>query len=255
MGLKKRCNFRLGTYGVSLGVATILFTVVLISIFMCLGFWQYQRGVAQSTRLQLSQEVVAPISYKQQNVRYQQHLRLVGHYLPHSQFLLDNKFYQHRFGYHVLSPFVLSSGEVVLVNRGFIAGNRQRSQLPKPSFVPGEHIVTGRVDKIQSNRFISKQIIDNPNRFPVVIEQVDFAIIAAIIQRKLLPWVLRLDPDQANGYIRDWQVVNMSPARHFAYAVQWLLIAGGFLIAIIAANTRKISCQHNTLVSQNDDHY
>ena len=37
----------------------------------------------------------------------------------------------------------------------------------------------------------------------------------------LEPLIILLDPDQPQGYVRDWQPPGMAPLRHFSYAIQW----------------------------------
>lgn len=47
-------------------------------------------------------------------------------------------------------------------------------------------------------------------------------------QTRLLPWVVRLDPQAGFGYHRDWQPTasqQIGPERHRAYAFQWLALA------------------------------
>jgi hypothetical protein len=47
-------------------------------------------------------------------------------------------------------------------------------------------------------------------------------------------YMLLLDADENDGYVRDWQAPVMSPERHLAYAGQWLVFGLGSIAAAVA---------------------
>lgn len=239
MMLKKRFEFNFGPFQTSLNFITGLFTLLVLVLLLSLSAWQYQRGVHKLKDLHAFHQTGLHHYRWSDKISNHQHLSLQGYYLNEHQFLLDNQFYRHRFGYHVITPLLLQTGQIVLVDRGFISGGVSRTELPKIMPVAGLQTLSGRVHYVQANRFISNHVIDNPGQSPLVIEQVDFGMIGTILHKPLAPWLIWLDSDQEHGFSRHWQVVTMTPERHFAYAFQWFLLAGGFLTAMIVANTRK----------------
>jgi len=61
------------------------------------------------------------------------------------------------------------------------------------------------------------------------------------LERDGLPWQLRLQ-DGAAAYVTDWQVINMPPAKHTGYAVQWFALAAtlaGLYLYLGRHNARK----------------
>ena len=115
----------------------IFATVALTAILLSLGFWQLERaelrraqdGLKQE-RAQLSPVYITSFPEESLGELADRRVRLRGQYLPH-QFLLDNQIHDKQPGYHVLSPFELSTYEqVVLVNRGWVAAEADRSRLP-----------------------------------------------------------------------------------------------------------------------------
>ena len=58
----------------------------------------------------------------------------------------------------------------------------------------------------------------------------------------LLPLMLLLDPDDAHGFVRDWQAVyGVTPDKHRAYALQWFTLAAVLLLIYIGVNSKRIT--------------
>ena len=56
--------------------------------------------------------------------------------------------------------------------------------------------------------------------------------IEAALGRELQPFVLLMEPDNAQGFLRQWVPAEMGPGKHFAYAFQWFAMGaalGGLL--------------------------
>ena len=112
-------------------------TVALTAIFLSLGFWQLERAELRRAQDELKQEraQLSPVyitSFPGESLEELagRRIRLRGHYLPW-QFLLDNQIHDKQPGYHVLSPFELSTyQQIVLVNRGWVPAKADRTRLP-----------------------------------------------------------------------------------------------------------------------------
>ena len=65
--------------------------------------------------------------------------------------------------------------------------------------------------------------------FPLLDENVEGELLA--------PFVVRLAADQPGALRVDWQVINMQPEKHIAYAVQWFGMALALVIMSLIANS------------------
>jgi len=112
---------------------TIL-TVILCVAFYFLGRWQWNRGElrqAEYDRFASGAEQVIALGSKgvDQVARFQR-VSAVGHLDADHQFLLDNRSYQGRAGFEVLTPLQRPNGRVVLVDRGWVQLSGLRDRLP-----------------------------------------------------------------------------------------------------------------------------
>jgi surfeit locus 1 family protein len=135
-------------------------------------------------------------------------LRLIGHFDNRHTLLLDNRFYNHQPGYHVITPFVLNNENnplnnkhtnhenldktVLLIDRGFISMGINRQILPTIPVAEGSLQITGIITRPDPKSFALSHIIDNPGRWPARLELVDFPIITQLIQQPVLPIVVVL---------------------------------------------------------------
>src|SRR5262252_7479595 len=85
------------------------------AVFILLGNWQARRADEKRA-----------LAAAMQNRR----IALSGTFLPQYTVLLDNKIYNHRAGYEVVTPLRVD-GESVLVLRGWIEAGRSREVLPE----------------------------------------------------------------------------------------------------------------------------
>ena len=61
---------------------------------------------------------------------------------------------------------------------------------------------------------------------------------AATLGRPVQPFVLLLDQQEQNGYLRHWVSNEFGPGKHFGYALQWFGMAA-VLSAMLIWNYRK----------------
>lgn len=201
--------------------------IIAMSLLISLGHWQLRRAAEKRTLLhqyaQQRQRQPTVFHAGMHPMQYQR-MRLRGHYeSPHV--LLDNQFHQHQWGYQVLTPFRLQDGfTVVLVNRGWIKGEGPGAPLPALAMPKGEQVLTGSVYYPLYNRWIHQPALI-ASADPMVIEQFLPAMFPQILHQTVEPFMMRLDSNMPNGWVREWQVVTMSPARHVAYAIQWYALA------------------------------
>lgn len=221
----------------------VLLTMVFITLFVRLGFWQIQRA-DEKTRMVIAeaeQAKHAPVTWtsgKQLPMQYQQ-VRLTGHYLS-KVFLLDNQHHDHQFGFDVLIPFELSDKKVILVDRGWVAGDSMRQSFPSVEIPQGELQLQGAVYFPSTNNWLLGPDSEEKENKITILERINTKFITQILQKSVYPFIIRLDKDQAYGFIREWAVVSMPPQRHLAYALQWFAMALVILIIFVALNLKKI---------------
>ncbi len=221
----------------------MLVALVLFFIFCKLGFWQLARAKEKKSLLaeyqQFSQQPPqfwhAELGFPKQYQR----IFLIGHYLPTFLFL-DNQHYQHQFGYHVITPFAVSDDNVLLVDRGWIAGDVTRQRFPQVEIPTTTFNLIGSVYYPPINRWLMGQSFEKKGKNLYLIEQFDPTIVSQILHKSIYPFIIRLDRNVAHGFVRNWLIVAMPPERHNAYAVQWFLLALVVLIFFIVLNIKKI---------------
>lgn len=210
-----------------------LLLMLVFFILLSLGFWQMHRADEKKVILQnfVNQQKKTPITWNRQNLAQFVPVQLTGHALQ-NLFYLDNQFYQHRIGYHILVPVADKWNNIVLVDLGWIQASGSRAQLPKivvPSWLNwGGFVFYPQLSKVDLGHFLDKKIANN-----YVIENLDLSKIGAILNHKVMPWVLRASSNSLPGVVQDWPLVSVKPERHYAYALQWFLMAAIVLIILI----------------------
>ena len=198
-------------------------------ILVSLGFWQLQRADEKKRILdafQLAQNAQVLTVEAHHLGALSQHLyqnvRLVGRYEHAYQLIYDNQTEQGTSGYHVLTPFIIEGAEkAVLVNRGFIAwGNRRRVAEVSVDNQAREIVV--QLAPIHKRFKLDDHLTDG---FPLLIQSLDLASIRDKTGLSFVPVMARLAPDEADGYIRNWQPFYGNADKHTAYAMQWFLMA------------------------------
>ncbi len=219
-----------------------LFAFLSIMLLLCLGFWQLQRADEKKQMLSAHAHLAEQpsrlwVSNGQAPNQYQPiHVR--GQFLS-TILLLDNQHYRHQFGYHVVSPLQLENGKLILVDRGWLLGDITRQRLPIIKTPVGRVMVRGSAYYPSKNNWNSGPLIEKEQADSVVIETIDTKLISQFLHKPIYPFIIRLGPHEAAGYIRDWSIVAMPPERHYGYAVQWFAMAFVVFIIFITLTFKK----------------
>lgn len=256
-----------------------LFTVLLVPIMAGLAVWQLERADEKAAlaasweqrQLQPPATVAELSGWSAADLAYYP-VRLSGTVLQDEYFLLDNRIQGGRFGYEVLAVMQLDGDEgAVLVNRGWIAGGLDRRELPEvPGFeAPGftasgftasgkdGHLLEGYLYRSKGKALVLGQE-EKVNGWPQVIQQVDMALLESRFGMALFPYVLRQEVSEqtmwqqtrqitpqkvsSNELKTGWIIVNILPAKHTAYAVQWFAMALALLILTLISNSNIHEC-------------
>lgn len=219
----------------------IVLTVLFSLLFVRLGFWQIQRA-HEKEKMVVAEHALAkqePVEWNRGNVPAQyQRIKTQGAYLP-DLFLLDNQHYEHRFGFDVISPLLLDDGTVVMIDRGWVPDDGSRQTVPKIKTPAKTMMIQGSVYFPSTNQWVLGAGLEKKEDKTIIIEALDTKLLEQLLQKKVYPFIIRLDKQDAYGFVREWKIVSMPPQRHFAYAVQWFAMALVILILFLVLNLKK----------------
>jgi surfeit locus 1 family protein len=223
---------------------TTLLTLVLIALLISLGRWQL--GRADEKRVLFDSfaagtDATRLIDLETPSLRRYQHIEASGHYDQARQILIDNMVNAGRAGYFVITPFALTGGGWVLVNRGWVPLGASRAERPTIPVTSDTRQLRGRADNMPSPgiRMGTQEKLAPP--YPVVAPYPTHAELAQLLGEsswtKAADLVL-LDPGEPDGYVRQWSAPGFPPMRHLGYAVQWFALALTLLVIYVVTNLR-----------------
>jgi surfeit locus 1 family protein len=219
--------------------------LVLCVMFIALGRWQWRRGhlhAAEHARFERgAREVLALGSRPLAQVQDDQRVSLTGTYDPGHQFLLDNMSYRDLDGYQVLTPLERPGGQVVLIDRGWVPFLGSRANLPDISLKnAGPVTVSGRVGNLPTAGLASGRA-PPPDRgpWPRVTSFPTMEQLGTVLGRPLEPHVILLDPQDPEGYVRDWHPPGIPAMQNFAYAFEWWCFAVAAVVIWVVLSTQK----------------
>lgn len=208
-------------------------SVVAAGAFAALGNWQlgraeHNRAIAAEFRTAGAAEPLTDVERAAESpgaLRYRP-LRIEGRYAAGMQVLLDNITRGGSAGYEVLTPFRLAGGaRHVLVNRGWIEADPDRSLVRALDVGAQSRIVTGRLDRLPRPAL---RLDGSAERLREGLYRMSFPSLADVerlLGIEVLPFQLLLDPAAEDGFTRDWTPRTMSADRNTAYAGQWFIMA------------------------------
>ncbi len=211
-------------------------------VFISAGMWQMDRaeqkqeifavflaGGSETVRNQL-------VTNEDADAAIYQRFSISGRYDGAHQVLLDNMMFDGHNGYQVLTPMRFGN-EAVLVNRGWVPANPDRSILPDISVDDRPRKITGRLNRLPRPglRLDAPDIAAEfpwPRRLlfpqaPELMTQIGYAVYS---------YQILLDPEITDGFVRDWTPQLMSPEKHLAYAIQWFLLGLTLLVIYCIVN-------------------
>ncbi|WP_371672392.1 SURF1 family protein [Streptomyces sp. NBC_00289] len=232
-------------------VILTLISLLLIPTMIRLGFWQMDRHDLRTARNQLVSDALAakPVPVEQLTTpghavtraeRYRT-VTATGTFDTARELVVRRRVNtDETVGFHVLTPFVLTDGKVLLVNRGWIPADAAQTVFPKiPAPPHGRTTVTGRLmaDETTAASGI-KDIKGLPDRQIMLINSEQEA--------------RRLGAEVLGGYIAQTapQPKGGSPellgdpgredaALNLAYAIQWWLFSAGVPVGWVVLVRRE----------------
>jgi cytochrome oxidase assembly protein ShyY1 len=237
VGTVRSVRFMLRPSWLALTAAVVLFAV---ACFTLLAPWQFRRdderqarndAVAESFHsppVPLEQLLPDPTAEPPDLHEWRQ-VTLTGSYLADAEAVARLRTVQGEPAFEVLTPFRLSSGTVVLVDRGFVRpargnpgggpGNGRGNQVPDYAEPPaGEVTVTGRLrrDEVDSER---REAFDEGGHRQVY--AVDSATVGRAAGLTIRPGYVQLNSGQP-GVLGALPLPRLDAGPHLSYALQWL---------------------------------
>jgi len=234
---------KIGRYSIRFEKAPTLAYLCLLPLLISLGTWQLGRseekriffkqqeqGLASSEIIQLSTAVEDNVDA----LRYKK-VQVAEHYDQAHQFLIDNQISAGKPGYFVLTPFVLQGGaKAVLVNRGWVPLNHDRSVLPELQIKNDQAVVRGRINRFPSVGIKLAGAEIPTEGWPSVLQVVDSQVLEKKLAYSLFSFQIELEKDLPEGFKREWQTTTiMLPEQHTAYAIQWFALAFALTLLFI----------------------
>jgi len=210
------------------GLLPTLAVALLLPLLLTLGFWQLSRAeekrllLAEYEAIRQAPPITAAELFAQAAPKEGQAVLLRGQFDDKRSLLLDNRTRAGRVGLELLQPFQDKDSKLwLLVNRGWLPWPDRRKP-PVFTTPVGEQQLIARVYLRKKSWF--QRANTRSDEWPQLIIEVEPQNLWQTLERDGLPWQLRLQ-DGAAAYVTDWQVINMPPAKHTGYAVQWFALA------------------------------
>lgn len=227
-------------------LAPTIGALVLLPVFIGLGLWQLDRAQQKSDLLTLYQERLSePLVSVNANIEDPdwiqfRRLRISGTWQDRYQFFVDNRIFNGQPGFHVITPLQIgNSNLIVLVNRGWIPAEADRSILPSVEPVRGKVTVTGIAVVPHEKPFVLQE--DGPigSTWESVWQTLNLDRFRSAVPFKVQGFVVRMDANQENGFERNWSELSDNWIhRHKAYAFQWFAFAATLLVIYLALTVR-----------------
>jgi len=213
---------------------------ILVIQFAGLGAWQISRGLEKRATQQIFQaeSVYAPW-HDGMEVRSFQNLSATGSFDTNHQLVLDNIIINSRYGHYVLTPLEIARDQpLLLVNRGWIEKNASGVDASRLALPAGEVTVRGRAGSLPKAGYKMGDAILATDVWPKHAVYPSSEEVSAALGRELQPFVLLMDHNEENGFLRHWVPSEFGPGKHFGYALQWFAM-GAVLSGLLAWNYRK----------------
>jgi surfeit locus 1 family protein len=216
----------------------LLVTLLVSGITARLGFWQLGRAQTKETlnaitEARKSDPALRNEDWTVQSVPdtwLQRRVELEGQWLAQYTVFLDNRTMKSQTGFYVLTPFQLANGPVLLVQRGWVARDRARSDVLPPLQTPqGKLSLQGKVVHSPSKLMELGASAQTQQGFNVIRQNIDIEEFGLETKLSLLATVQQTN-DAGDGLVREWPQSISGADKNRGYAFQWFALSALALI-------------------------
>lgn len=228
---------RLGSYAFRPGFVPSVAALAMVALTLSLSSWQTRRGDEKAARQALlDSRSLAPVlevtgAERASDPILFRRVRAQGVFMAETQFFVDNRQHGGRAGFHVITPLQLSRGEVLLVNRGWIARTSAYPAPPEVAVPSGAQVVEG-LASLPPKRVLelSSQVVSGR-----VWQNLSVERYAALSAKPVVPVVvLAAYP----GLVPVQEKPDAGEAKHREYALTWLSLAITTVVLWVALNLK-----------------
>ena len=195
---------------------------MLVSI--ALSLWQLTKGFEKNSErteyiARLTEDTIELSEYREQETAYRQ-LQLRGSYVADRSFVVGYQRHNQLPGHWIVTPFRTEKG-TFLVNRGWVPIQQNFREIPEFETPEGTLELTGVI--WTHRHFPSDKSYDEPT-WPKRVNRLNIKRMAEITGA--VGDEIRLLGDNPGAFTPLQLIVENEPAKHWGYAIQWLLIGG-----------------------------
>lgn len=241
----------LGKWQFKAGLIPSLLALFFFSLFISLGVWQLHRAEYKRTLyadfLKRNaapavniEEIYRDINEKEKILWRQ--VKATGTFNEDTQILLDNQVERDEAGYYVYTAFKPEGiADWILVNRGWIATGADRSLIPELIKTNSLVNINGVIKDLPRTGLLLKESLPETLAKDVIrVQKLDLTEIEKLLNIKLMPVILRLEPESSYGYVREWHIPGSGEEMHLGYAFQWFAFATTLLIIYLVVNVKRL---------------
>ena len=234
--MNSRTEFGLGKQSPFRPYLVFIAALLLAVLTARLGMWQLGRADEKRLLLEAAQSQAALPTLKAQDVsndpllwqQVHRHVLLEGLWLNDKTVYLDNRSHRGQSGFWVMTPFRWASGQVVWVQRGWVARDPVDAGKAAPVQTPSEPvIITARISSGLSHMVeLKKTDTQSVDGAALKIQaNLDMSEMQAMVSDTVSAVVVQTGAD-SDGLRRDWVLVGVDPDKNTAYAIQWFCLSG-----------------------------
>ncbi|GAC1411215.1 MAG: SURF1 family protein [Burkholderiaceae bacterium] len=222
-----------------------LATLVTATIGVALGQWQLRRAdQKQAIEVKLVQRAAAPsmgvesIGSDATAAEYRR-VTLRGEFVWLWPLYLDNRPHRNHAGLYVLMPFrVVGSGQVVMVERGWIArDSHDRTHLP-PLYTPtGTVTIEGRLRTAPGHVMQLGQVARVQRG--AILQNLNLGEMARVSGLPMESFLIEQTSALPDGLVREWPQPSAGIERHYGYAFQWFALAVVTCVFFVVTGFRR----------------
>lgn len=229
-------------------IMTAVTALAVFALLIRLGLWQLDRAQEKKVRAaDYETRFAAPPVHLDGATRHSfadlrwRRVSAAGRYIA-PVILLDNRTRRGRAGFEVLTFYVIDKTKTVLVNRGWVPGDPDRSRLPDVGIPAAPAVLSGFAGPppvtgiaLNETAALIENLVPDVDR----VQRVTIEDFAAYYGVALEPFIVYLDESAPAGYNRQWNPPGDGSAKHHAYAIQWFSMAAILVVIMVALAVRR----------------